>query len=75
MGKLSLVEHLAFVRNSAGKNHVKRADSVGDDHEQLIAEVEYIAHLAALARHAGNGAFQQRIVLVVFHVKPFYGKN
>ena len=49
-----LVQHLALVRHTARKNDVKRADAVGDDHQQLVAEIEDIADLAAFLRDAGD---------------------
>ena len=62
-----LVQYLALVGDSARKDDVKRADAVGDDHQQLVAEIEDIADLAALLGNAGDCALQQRMILVVFH--------
>ena len=62
-----LVEDLALVGDSARKDHVERADAVGDDHQELVAEIEDIADLAAFLGDSRNRAFQKRMVFVVFH--------
>ena len=61
------VEHPALVRHAAGKNDVERADAVGHHHQQRVAEIEDVAHLAALPRQFRYLALQERLVLVVFH--------
>ena len=66
-----LVEDLTLVGHAAGQDHVEGADAVGDDHQELVAEIEDIADLAAFLRDSRNGAFQECMVLVVFHSIPF----
>ena len=65
--KRKLVQDLALVGNTAREDHIERADAVGDDHEELVPEVEYIADLAAFLWNSRNRAFQERMILVVFH--------
>ncbi len=43
----NLIQHCAFVWNRIGKDHVKGGDSIRDDKEQGVAEIEHFAHLAA----------------------------
>ena len=53
-----LVEDLALVGHSAGEDDVESADTVGDDHQELVAHVEHVADLAALLGNTGNAATQ-----------------
>ena len=48
-------EDAAFFGNRIGQDHVERADAVGGDEQQRVAEIEDFAHLAALEfLDAGN---------------------
>ena len=44
----------AFIGNPVGHDDVERADPVGGDDEQLVAEVVDVAHLAPHRLVAGN---------------------
>ena len=43
----NLVEHSSFVRNRIRQDHVKGGDTIGDDKQQRLAEIENFAYLPA----------------------------
>ena len=45
-----LGEDPAFVGNAVGKNDIESGESVGGDHQEAVAKIVDIAHLAALDR-------------------------
>ena len=73
--KGKLVEDLALVGNTAGEDYVERADAVCHDHQELVAEIKDIADLAALLRKPRYGAFEERMILVVFHSMHIIAKS
>src|SRR2546422_116494 len=59
----NLRQHLAFARDAIRHDHVKGGDAVGGHEEQVIAQVENLAYLAALEfLNAGQVQVKQCLV-------------
>ena len=58
-----LGQHFAFARDAVGHDDVKGGDAVGGDEEQAVAQVEDLAHFAALElAHAGQIELEQGLI-------------